>query len=87
MQSTVAGPGDASVLARSFERADQRYGPVPIWWWSGERLERATRRAADFDRRWSPVQTDWVDFIGGRPTPPSTPPAPSQPSRPGQPTP
>ncbi len=56
--------------------------PASIWarhWYHGERLERATRRAADFDRRWAPVQNDWVNFIGGRPSPPSPP------SRPGQP--
>jgi len=59
--------------------------PASLWarrWYRGERLERATRRTADFDRRWSPVQTDWVDFIGGRPSPPSQPPARSQPSPP-----
>ena len=44
VRPTAVGPGDASVLARSFERADQRYGPVPIWWWSGERLEQARLR-------------------------------------------
>lgn len=56
--------------------------PASIWarhWYHGERLERATRWAADFDRRWTPVQNDWVDFIGGRPSPPAPP------SRPGQP--
>jgi hypothetical protein len=56
--------------------------PASIWarhWYQGERLERATRRAADFDRRWTPVQNEWVDFIGGRPSPPAPP------SRPGQP--
>jgi hypothetical protein len=56
--------------------------PASIWarhWYHGERLERATRRAADFDRQWTPVQNDWVDFIGGRPSPPAPP------SRPGQP--
>jgi hypothetical protein len=41
----------------------------------GKRLERATRRAADFDRRWSPLQAGWVDFIGGKPSQPN-PPAP-----------
>jgi hypothetical protein len=68
--------------------------PVSLWarrWYHGERLERATRRAADFDRRWAPVQADWVDFIGGRPSgpgqgpPPGQGSAPTQPSRPGQP--
>lgn len=37
-------PGDATALARSFERVAQQYGPVPIWWWSGERLDRARLR-------------------------------------------
>jgi hypothetical protein len=67
--------------------------PSSLWarrWYHGERLERATRRAADFDRRWAPVQTDWVDFIGGRPSAPGQgsapgpPPAPSQPPAAGQ---
>src|ERR1700733_8147859 len=50
--------------------ARHRYG--------GERLERATRRAADFDKRWTPLQTDWENFIGGKPpqqNPPAPPPA------------
>ena len=34
----VGMPGDATVLARSFEEANQLYGPVPIWWWGGQRL-------------------------------------------------
>jgi hypothetical protein len=45
--------------------------PTSIWArhrYHGERMERATARAADFDRRWKPVQTDWEDFIGGRPS-------------------
>ena len=37
-------PRDATALARSFEQADRRYGPVPIWWWSGARLDRARLR-------------------------------------------
>jgi len=48
--------------------------PSSIWarhFYHGEQLQRATRRAAEFDRRWVPVQTDWEDFIGGRPSPPS----------------
>ena len=51
--------------------------PSSIWarhFYHGERLERATRRAAEFDRRWLPVQTDWDNFIGGRPSPSSQPP-------------
>ena len=45
-------------------------GPASL---PGQRLERATRRAADFDRRWAPLQTDWEDFIGGRPSQPNPP--------------
>lgn len=47
--------------------------PNSIWarrYYRGHRLEEATRRAAAFDRRWRPVQDDWDDFIGGRPTAP-----------------
>jgi hypothetical protein len=47
--------------------------PTSIWarhHYHGKRLEAATRRAADFDRRWRPVQTDWDDFLGGRPSQP-----------------
>ena len=45
--------------------------PSSIWarrGYHGKRLDQATRRAAAFDRRWRPVQTDWDDFIGGRPS-------------------
>jgi hypothetical protein len=45
--------------------------PRSIWArhrYEGKRMDKATRRAADFDRRWRPVQTDWDDFIGGRPS-------------------
>jgi hypothetical protein len=47
--------------------------PNSIWArrsYRGKRLEHATRRAADFDRHWKPVQADWEDFIGGRPSQP-----------------
>jgi hypothetical protein len=47
--------------------------PSSIWArrsYHGKRLADATRRAADFDRRWRPVQTDWDDFVGGRPSQP-----------------
>jgi hypothetical protein len=57
--------------------------PKSIWArrrYHGERLDRATRRAADFDRRWTPVQTDWEDFIGGRPSPPGQPAPPRLPA-------
>src|SRR5271170_5702989 len=54
--------------------------PNSIWArrrYRGKRLERATRRAADFDRHWKPVQADWEDFIGGRPSQPDPPPSPA----------
>jgi hypothetical protein len=47
-----------------------------------KRLERATRRAEYYDRRWAPLLTDWVDLIGGKPSQPNPPSAPSQPSAP-----
>jgi hypothetical protein len=47
------------------------------WRYRGKRLERATRRAERFDQRWAPLQTDWANFIGGRPSQPN-PPAPRQ---------
>ncbi|HWG15880.1 MAG TPA: hypothetical protein VG268_21660 [Streptosporangiaceae bacterium] len=37
----------------------------------GKRLDRAIRRAADFDRRWAPLQTDWTNLIGGKPSQPN----------------
>jgi hypothetical protein len=54
--------------------------PNSIWarrLYRGEQLEHATRRAAAFDRRWKPVQADWEDFIGGRPSQPNPPPSPA----------
>jgi hypothetical protein len=50
--------------------------PSSIWArrrYQGERLQRATRRAADFDRRWAPLQTGWEDFVGGKPSQPNPP--------------
>jgi len=50
--------------------------PASIWArqrYRGERLERATRRAADFDRSWTPLQSDWESFIGGEPSQPNPP--------------
>jgi hypothetical protein len=47
--------------------------PNSIWArhrYHGKRLEHAARRAADFDRRWTPLQAGWEDFIGGRPSEP-----------------
>src|SRR5688500_17472638 len=31
-------------LAREFAEAPKAFSPVPIWWWSGERLERSRLR-------------------------------------------
>jgi hypothetical protein len=45
--------------------------PASVWArhrYRGKRLEHAERRAADFDQRWEPLQTDWVNFIGGKPS-------------------
>jgi hypothetical protein len=50
--------------------------PSSIWAryrYRGRRLDRATRRAVDFDRRWAPVRTDWEDFLGGKPSQPDPP--------------
>ena len=50
--------------------------PSSIWAryrYRGKRMERATRRAADFDRHWAPLQTGWADFIGGKPSRPNPP--------------
>jgi len=54
--------------------------PNSIWAryrYRGERLEHANLRAAAFDRRWKPVQANWEDFIGGRPSQPNPPPSPA----------
>ena len=54
--------------------------PNSIWArhrYRGKRLERATRRAADFDRRWKPLLARWLDFIGGRPSRPDPQPDPA----------
>jgi hypothetical protein len=44
----------------------------------GHRLEHATPPAADVDRRWTPLQVDWENFIGGRPSQPNPPAPPGQ---------
>ena len=59
--------------------------PTSIWArhrYHGPRLERAVRRAAAFDRRWTPVLTGWEDFLGGRPSQPTPPPPDPEPARP-----
>jgi hypothetical protein len=64
--------------------------PASIWArlrYRGKRLERATRRAADFDRRWAPILVGWEDLIGGKPSKPNPPASNVHPSAlpPGQP--
>ena len=57
--------------------------PSSVWArhrYSQKRMERAERRAADFDRRWDPVQTFWDNLAGGKPSQPN--PAPSEPAQP-----
>ncbi len=47
--------------------------PNSVWArrrYRGERLEHAQRRAAAFDKRWKPLQVDWEDFLGGKPSTP-----------------
>jgi len=54
--------------------------PNSIWarrLYQGKKLEHAARRATAFDHRWKPVQADWEDFIGGRPSQPRTPASPA----------
>src|SRR3984885_4843074 len=60
--------------------------PNSIWGryrYRGRKLERETRRAADFDRHWAPILTDGAVLIGGRPSKPN-PPTQSQPRPPAQ---
>jgi hypothetical protein len=48
--------------------------PSSIWArhrYRGKRLERAIRRAADFDRHWAPLLAGWEDFAGGKPSQPN----------------
>jgi hypothetical protein len=58
--------------------------PKSVWArhrYHGKRLEHAEHRAADFDKRWTPLQTDWENFIGGKPSqanPAPTSPAPAK---------
>ncbi len=50
--------------------------PSSIWArhrYRDRRMERAARRAADFDKRWAPLQTDWEDIVGGKPSQPDPP--------------
>jgi hypothetical protein len=59
--------------------------PNSIWArhrYRGKRLERAEHRAADFDRRWDPLQTAWENLVGGKPSKPN-PPAPPDAAGPG----
>ena len=43
--------------------------PWARWRYRPDKLARAHRRAAEFDKRWAPVRRHWDDFIGGTPTP------------------
>jgi hypothetical protein len=64
--------------------------PTSIWarrWYGSKRLDRSKRREADLDRHFDPLQTDWVNLIGGKPSRPNPPsgqaaPPPAQPSPP-----
>jgi hypothetical protein len=52
--------------------------PSSVWArhrYRGKRMERATRRAADFNRRFGPLQNAWDNFAGGKPSLPNPPPA------------
>ncbi len=42
--------------------------PWARWRYSPDKLAKAHRRAAEFDKRWDPVRRHWDDFIGGTPT-------------------
>lgn len=42
--------------------------PWARWRYSPDKLAKAHRRAAEFDKRWAPVRRHWDDFIGGTPT-------------------
>lgn len=41
---TAPGPTSARELGDRFASVDPTYGPVPIWWWSGARLDRTRLR-------------------------------------------
>lgn len=43
--------------------------PWARWRYDPEKLDRAKRHTAEFDRRWAPIRRHWDDFIGGTPTP------------------
>jgi hypothetical protein len=48
--------------------------PVSIWArhnYRDKRMTRATHRAADFDRRWTPLVSTWENLIGGKPSQPN----------------
>jgi hypothetical protein len=50
--------------------------PSSVWArhrYRGGRLDRAKRRASDFDRHWAPLQSGWENFVGGKPSPSSLP--------------
>jgi hypothetical protein len=50
--------------------------PGSVWArrrYSGRQTKRATERAADFDRRFAPLQHRWENLVGGRPSLPDPP--------------
>jgi hypothetical protein len=53
--------------------------PWARWFYSPAKVQHATHRAAEFDKRWGPVRRRWDDLIGGTPTQPNPPAAPPQP--------
>ena len=59
--------------------------PWARWRYGPEKLARATKRAAEFDKRWAPIRRHWDDFIGGTPTQ-SAQPAAGQPPDTGSPS-
>lgn len=43
--STSSGLDDSTAcLVQSFEHPAATYGPIPIWWWSGEKITRERLR-------------------------------------------
>ena len=60
-------------------RLARPHSPWARRFYSPARMQRATARAAELDRRWGPVRERWADFIGGSPSVPN-PPAPAAPA-------
>ena len=60
-------------------RLARPHSPWVRRFYSPARMQHATARAAELDRRWGPVREHWADFIGGSPSVPN-PPAPAAPA-------